>query len=358
MSINKFMDSCAELHNQKEIGEVVLYFLMNIGLAKLGYSILDQSLLLGTTIVSLMIAPIPARIVPKIIENKDIKKVLVLYKEFLKNYDKLNRTFKLDNPVEIYAMFNYLYTNGYLSKNKTFEATEKEAVDVRKLFGTEVIKGKGVCRHLSAMLKDILNEHGINASQISVCQNKLLEILDAESLSKLDDSDLLDYYATNIRDQELFDQFLTIYEAFKEGKELDRNSLKKLLEKQKFHNKINFNHAITFAEDNDNVYFLDPMQSRTYRYDESRKNVVVDSYCECQMKLNLSIATNRHRNIMKMKRSIANKKPTISKEKETELIEKTNKICQDNTDIFEKFYKDNRELYSDISNQLSRVRNI
>ena len=100
--------------------------------------------------------------------TKDIKEIRSLYQEFITNYNKLNRIFDLNNPIQIYTMFNYLLYKGYLSIDKNFEFSNKEARDIKGLYGTNVISGKAVCRHISAMLTDILNNYGIESNQLGV----------------------------------------------------------------------------------------------------------------------------------------------------------------------------------------------
>lgn len=100
--------------------------------------------------------------------TKDIIKIRELYQEFIKNYNKLNKAFDLSNPIQIYTMFNYLLYKGYLSKDKEFQFSGKQARDINCLIGTNVIIGQAVCRHISAMLTDILNDYGIESSQLGV----------------------------------------------------------------------------------------------------------------------------------------------------------------------------------------------
>lgn len=100
--------------------------------------------------------------------TKDVKLVRDLYQEFITNYNKLNKLFDLSNPIEIYTMFHYLLYKGYLSVDKNFMFSGKVAKDIEGLFGVDVIAGKGVCRHISSMLVDILNNYGIESGLLSV----------------------------------------------------------------------------------------------------------------------------------------------------------------------------------------------
>lgn len=118
---------------------------------------------------------------------KDIIKIRELYQEFIKNYNKLNKAFDLSNPIQIYTMFNYLLYKGYLSKDKEFQFSGKQARDINCLIGTNVIIGQAVCRHISAMLTDILNDYGIESSQLgvySIGYNININIIDKPKYTK------------------------------------------------------------------------------------------------------------------------------------------------------------------------------
>lgn len=92
--------------------------------------------------------------------TKDTIEIRKMYQEFLTNYNKLNKIFDLNNPIEIQTMFSYLLYKGYLSKEKTFEFSGDQARNIKLLLGTNIFTGKGVCRHISAMSVDILNDAG------------------------------------------------------------------------------------------------------------------------------------------------------------------------------------------------------
>ena len=54
------------------------------------------------------------------------------------------------------AIFVYLYRNGYLSFNKSFEyGKDDEQIDCN--MGLSIITGKGICRNIAAHFKDVLN---------------------------------------------------------------------------------------------------------------------------------------------------------------------------------------------------------
>lgn len=164
--------------------------------------------------------------------TKDINKVKKLYEEFLKNYDKLNKLFDLKNPVEICTMYYYLLYKGYLSKNKEFTFSAEETKDIIRILGSEVIRGNGVCRHISKMLCDILNERGIKSFPVGVYSFQ----------------DLI----FNLFDEKINKEILKNKEQIKRG-----------------------NHMISFALDDNKSYFLDSSSILTfYRLNKNDKEIL------------------------------------------------------------------------------------
>ena len=59
---------------------------------------------------------------------------------------------------EVYfGLFVYLYRNGYLSKDMQFQYGKSEH-ELEYLLGASVVSGKGVCRNIATLLKDVMNE--------------------------------------------------------------------------------------------------------------------------------------------------------------------------------------------------------
>ena len=54
------------------------------------------------------------------LHTKDIKEIKSLYNDLIKDYNKLNKIFGFQNPVEIYTLYNKMLYAGYLSKDKEF----------------------------------------------------------------------------------------------------------------------------------------------------------------------------------------------------------------------------------------------
>lgn len=57
-----------------------------------------------------------------------------------------------------------------------------------------------------------------------------------------------------------------------------------------------------------------------------------------------------------MKKMLLNPNPSISIEEEQKLVLGTKKLCEQNIDIFDKFYDDNIEIYDEIANRLLKIK--
>ena len=92
------------------------------------------------------------------ITKEEYTSLLNDYKLFLKRYKVLNDELFFKEPISIYALFVYMYKNGFLSKDKSieFKVFYKKYLDIINLYGTNILSGKGVCRHIGSMLIDIL----------------------------------------------------------------------------------------------------------------------------------------------------------------------------------------------------------
>lgn len=285
--------------------------------------------------------------------TKDIKQIKQLYNEFLNNYNNLNKIFDLNNPVEIYTMFNYLLSKGYLSKDKVFDFSDEQTRNLKNLLGVEVITGKGVCRHVSGMLTDILNASGIKSESIGVYAkeyNMHLNIIDEQKYTK---EELINWARENAKNEQDYERFKQIIEEF-------YNANIKNIEFSPSTNdatvleKIFGNHAISFALKDEKSYFLDPTREMIYRMDKSKKILCDENGNNVSTRLIPSILLGNSKTYFEMRKKIFN--PSISTLEEQAFIEKTLDKCKDNMDIFEQFYASNSELYDDISNKVLNIR--
>lgn len=254
--------------------------------------------------------------------TKEIKEIMIVYKQFLENYNELNKTFDLKNPVEISTMFNYLLCKGYLSKDKKFCFSEDNVIDFKKFGGLNIFEGKGVCRHISLLLNDIFNEYGIKSEKISVYQRE--RFIDNDVLStvmnELLEKTIQNIDIPNVVDMDFYDK------SIKKAITLESIDIKNIKRKKMA------NHAINYVELDGVGYYLDATQADIYQKKDN------SLFLNDQVDESMYIISNP-----KYKYLSSN-----SKKVDFEKSANTKMICEDNIDVFEKFYKDNKEIYEDI----------
>lgn len=100
-------------------------------------------------------------------KTKEYRELKSLYDQVIDNTVDLSENLGFNNPVEIFAMYVYLYRKGYLSYNKYF-AYGTDMKDFAKLGGIDVVRGCGVCRSISSFLTDLYSSCGFKATNLSV----------------------------------------------------------------------------------------------------------------------------------------------------------------------------------------------
>ena len=286
--------------------------------------------------------------------TKDIVQIRNLYQEFLKNYNKLNKTFNLSDPIQIHTMFYYLLYEGYLSKDKDFQFSNKQARDIDYIYGANVITGQGVCRHISTMFTDILNDYGIQSNNLVVYfrnydVNVKINIIDKPKYTK---EELINYARTHIEDEEKYNLVMKVIERLvDEYNKSIEISLEKVYEKKLFKSFL-VNHMISYAFQDGKSYFLDPTNKSIYRMSKSNNHILYDDEYELKISpINSILRLSRYSN-----NCLINQYPSVSKEEEKMLIEETVKLCNKNIDIFENFYSENSDLYKDISSKVLKIK--
>ncbi len=289
--------------------------------------------------------------------TKDIKQIRSLYQEFITNYNKLNRIFDLNNPIQIYTMFNYLLYKGYLSIDKNFEFSNKEARDIKCLHGANVILGKAVCRHVATMLSDILNNYGIESNPLSVCSKDYsveIEVLEEPKYTK---EELVNWVQTHITNEQTYSIVMNFIEELvdKKGESIELST--KITEEKNILKRVVGNHLITFSVKDGKSYYLDPTQTRIYRVKENDKNVLYDDECDkVPIELPSSILFNNFKDYLRLKERLSMQYPSVTREEERQMTEQTLTICNGNIDVFKQFYNENRELYTDITSKLLKIK--
>ena len=287
--------------------------------------------------------------------TRDIVIARKLYEEFLANYTKINKEFDFNDPISMLTLYNYMRCNGYLSKDKRFEYLDSSSLDVGTLFGVDVLTGYGVCRHISSMFTDVLNFSGVEAITASCYlrekhpmvgevdkehydREMVIDVINKCILDENEKRRLLDCIA----DLEENDLFLNVYFAFEPAKKTGEKA----------------NHAITCATYNGINYYLDPTQERIYRLKDGKIGILYDRYDDkirVKSCTDLSLNGVWNPNTSKTVKKLFFAGDNISLDEEKQIIEDTKRICLDNIDMFESFYRENRDLYGEIINASKRV---
>lgn len=289
--------------------------------------------------------------------TRDIKQIRSLYQEFITNYNKLNKAFDLNDPIQIHTMFNYLLYKGYLSIDKNFEFSNKEARDIKGLYGTNVITGKAVCRHISAMLTDILNNYGIESNQLGVYLMAYVINVNNLEQPKYTKEELVNWTQTHIINEQAYNEVMKVIEESvdKKGQSIELSA--EITEDKNILARKVGNHAITFSVKDGKSYYLDPTQTRIYRVRENDKNVLYDDeYDSVPIKLWSSISLNGSKDYLRISEKLSQQYPSVTREEEKQMIEQTITDCKNNMDIFEQFYNENSDLYGDISSKVLTIK--
>lgn len=238
-------------------------------------------------------------------ENEEyLTKTKSTYNTIIKNYVELNRYFDLENPIEIYALYTKLLHRGYLSIDGNFKYDPKETsiYNIKTLLGVDIINGNGVCRHVSAMLKDILNELKI--------QNEVLPV----------------YVCDNTNSN-------------------------------KAH--LSGNHVINLVAQNNKNYFLDPTIGYIWKK-ISGTNLLTCKNLEFEVArisnwVDILDYNSDSIEVLKNIRKMLLMEQTTKRQDE-KVVATINRLFKNNIDIFEQFRNENIELYNDVVTIGSKIK--
>ena len=286
-------------------------------------------------------------------KTKEIKQIKESYNELIKKYNKLNKEFNLNNPIQIHTMYSYLVDNGYLSTGKKFEFSDSQARDYKSIMGANILTGKGVCRHISSMLTDILNDYNIEAGTLVGCTEKPIINIKTLDEQKYTKEELITWIKSNTIDESTRNFLFEIINIFEKENSLKIELEYKTEEEKNILKKLVGNHAITYAYQDGNSYYLDPTQNRIYR---KENNILTDLDIKITPKQFMStIGFDNY----KINKNIRNRQKeeykTVSIEEQEELRKDTLNKCKNNMDVFEEFYQDNADLYEETSNKILTI---
>lgn len=290
------------------------------------------------------------------IYTKDVNELRSLYNEFISNYNKMNRDFSNNEPISIYTMFYYLVTNGYLSMDKSFE-NNNNCCDLRSLMGADIFFGNGVCRHLSSMLSDILNDYGIpsiNTVCYAINSNFAAIPIKRENYSREENIAFISKYIKDLTEREKMIERLVL---------LEENEIYLRFEcvhsdiKDKKLQRVG-NHLITYSLCDDKSYYLDSTSFMIYRVKDFKRGIVGTDDINIHILRNQFYRMNEisDKEIKKFVGYMEKYQDSVSLSEEDRIISSTLDICDENLDIFDKFYDYNKELYGEIANKLGKIK--
>ena len=290
----------------------------------------------------------------KSLRTKDIIEIKNLYQEFITNYNKLNKDFNFDNPVQIFTMYNYLLNRGYLSKGKEYEFSSAQARDISQIAGTNVLTGRAVCRHTSALLGDILKDYGFQTGGLVAYMRSYIININTKSENLWTREECVQWVRTHMVDERAYKLLMiaieVLYDEHNKGMVIEaktediKNPLKRFFG----------NHAITFAFDGKYSYYLDPTNERIYRAVDD--HTLMDAEDQLSIKKGSSILVNDGASYRFMLQKLKENHPSIPLEEEKKLLEETRTLCENNMDVFDKFYAENEGLITDISDRVLSLR--
>ena len=311
------------------------------------FSIVGNLLLLGSVMLTIEDGK----------ETADICKIKELYQEFLRNYSKLNKVFSLQNPVEIYKLYNYLLYDGYLSVNHKFFDDDSNTRNISEILGADVLNGYGVCRNDAAVLTDILRQEGIMANELCAYYKSNAIKINILENPKYTKDELKEWAQKNIPSKRDYDYLLGVIDYLLDEKHVNIEILKANKKCFTISNIIG-NHAITYAVKDGKNYFLDPTMQLIYYQTNKNKLILNNSDYRCKLKpLLTSLVFGKIEDYQKLMRAIVTNN-TCDLEEERQSSAYVNEIWAENKDIFENFYNDNSEIYQEVSTKLNNIKSL
>ena len=249
-----------------------------------------------------------------IVQNtSDYQTIKTLYNELINNEVELFKSLELNDPVSAFAGYVNMYRGGYLSSDKDF-TYDKNSKDFKGLQGVDVVRGQGVCRHIATMLDDIYREMGFDSTTLVV--NASREAIDSmERLSSVD-----------LDKSKISDETLKMVEKIEMITSLTKIG----------------NHLVNAVRDGEKSYVLDPTN---------------DGFLVPKRLFYLTTGDGpKQKMIYKPIRSIDTvdetikilKGNTITKDEYRKIYLDSQKRINDNLDLLEKFYEENKDIYKEI----------
>ncbi len=117
----------------------------------------------------------------KLVKNRS-KKVAFLYDNILNNYVNLQKSLGFDNPLSMYSLYCFMYSNGFLSRYHCFYG-KTDVYNCEISLGLNVIFGEGCCRHIACLFDDILKKTEMRGYQLNVYNESYAEKMKNKSFA-------------------------------------------------------------------------------------------------------------------------------------------------------------------------------
>lgn len=240
-----------------------------------------------------------------------------LYDEIIKNYNFLNRIFSLNDPVAIYAMFNYALHNGYLSLNKKYTSNPKYVMELPSTNGIGVVTNNNLERHNALMLSDVLRKSGIYSNVLGVTFNNDLFL----SLE-----DMVSFATIGVDNESFSKEDFDISQVFN----------------------CSMKHVLTYASSDGKQYFFDPTLRTIFKPSKTEHSILFKGNVQVDIDMPFTKKLISKKEYLELKKELSCQIQSTSIQRDNKIVYDTNLLCSNNRDILEKFYYDNKELYEEI----------
>lgn len=263
--------------------------------------------------------------------SDEYKELSNIQKEIVDRTLYLMDELKIDDPIEMFATYVYMYRHGYLSNNKQF-MYKNDMKDIANIGGIDVIRGSGVCRSISSLLTEIYREKGLNASSIGVNARDALE------------------HKVKLCD-------------VKPNKSIDEKTTKQADKVMKAGKTIPIvNHLVTTVTDGNKNFILDPTND-TYLIKGKFNQLMLASdksyhmtYHPLLFSLNKTLGQVKADSAIKIQKQL--NLPTIDYDEYKEIYLDTLKLCKANISKFDQFYEENKDLYKTVDETSNQIHDV
>lgn len=284
--------------------------------------------------------------------TKEMVNIKRLYSDLLNDLNALRKVLDMNNPLEIYNLYYYMLYNGYLSKDKKFACIKDNVRDIKGIYGTNVVLGSGVCRHIATFLKDFYVACDMDSVVVSTLIGKTVLCVNDHPGDVIQDESkqlqIAQFFKTTKPD--LYVEILDLIYNSKGKVYLE------LLFEEDTENSIrqSANHLITAVMHDGISYIVDPTQVRVYHLPMDDDSRLYDTYeDDIIIKYNSATLFDESSKEDKIRDILAY--PSITPLEEQRILSSADIKCISNNAFFEDFYREHKELYEDMANNLMSI---